>query len=301
MLRNAFFSLLTIPIAALAADPSLLNLAMPDAKVMAGLQVDATKNSVFGQYVLAHMQPDDPSFQKFMADAGFDPRRDITEVVISSNWEHNTPGSRWLVVARGVFNPARIAGSAQAKGGTIANYQGVDILSPATDNAIAFLDSTIAVMGDAASVKAAIQRKHGNASANSSLLSKVHRVSLKNDFWFVTLVPISEFSSVMPDPNLQGAMKGDLMQSISQASGGIKFGPAVLIAGEALTRSNQDAQALQEVVRFIAGLIQQNRQNSVLLDTLDLKTTGNVMSMSLTIPETQLERMIESARTAPAK
>jgi len=60
---------------AIAADPALMSLVMPDAKVIAGIQVDQTKNSLFGQFVLSHMQPSDPSFQKFIAESGFDPRR----------------------------------------------------------------------------------------------------------------------------------------------------------------------------------------------------------------------------------
>ena len=309
-LRNAFFALLAIQAAALAADPGLLSLVMPDARVIAGAQVDQTKNSLFGQYVLSHMQPDDENFKKFMADTGFDPRRDVNEIVMASNFEHNTPESRWLIAARGVFNPARIAASAQSNGGTITNFQGVDILSSngkqnetVAASAIAFFDASSAVMGDLASVKAAIQRRQSKAAASSNLLSKVRDVSAKNDFWFVTLVPISEFAGAMPDANLQGAMRGDLMQAISQASGGVKFGPTVLISGEAVTRSDKDASALEDVVRFLAGLIQQNRSNnsaagqiSTLLDNLDLKTAGNVMTMSLAIPESQLEQMLENMR-----
>ena len=309
-LRNALFALVAIQAAALAADPGLLSLLMPDARVIAGVQVDQTKNSLFGQYVLSHMQPDDENFKKFMADTGFDPRRDVSEIVMASNFEHNTPDSHWLIAARGVFNPERIAAIAQTKGGTITNFQGVDILSSsgkqsevAAESAIAFFDASSAVMGDLASVKAAIQRRQSRAAASSNLLSKVRDVSAKNDFWFVTLVPISEFAGAMPDANLQGAMRGDLMQAISQASGGVKFGPTVRISGEAVTRSDKDASALEDVVRFLAGLIQQNRSNnsaagqiSTALDNLDLKTSGNVMTMSLVIPETQLEQMLESFR-----
>ena len=310
-LRNAFFVLLAIQVAAFAADPGLLSLVMPDAKVIAGIQVDQTKNSLFGQFVLSHMQPDDANFKKFMEDTGFDPRRDVIEIVMASNFEHNTPDSRWLIAARGVFNPARIAASVQAHAGTITNFQGVDILSGnarhidagAAESAIAFFDTSSAVMGDVASVKAAIQRRQSQAAASSNLLSKVHDVSAKNDFWFVTLVPISEFADAMPDANLQGAIRGDLMQAVSQASGGVKFGPAVLISGEAVTRSDKDASALEDVIRFVAGLIQQNRGSnstadkvSTVLDNLDLKTAGNVMTMSLAIPESQLEQMLEGMR-----
>jgi hypothetical protein len=77
-LRSVVFGL-AMQTVALAADPGLLRLVMPDAKVIAGIQVDQTKNSVFGQYVLSHMQVDDASFQKFITDTGFDPRHDVSD------------------------------------------------------------------------------------------------------------------------------------------------------------------------------------------------------------------------------
>ena len=311
---KGLFALLLAPIGALAADPGLLNLVMPDAKVVAGLQVANAKSSPFGQYVLAHMQPDSPGFKKFMADTGFDPRRDLHEVVLASNWENNTPDNRFLVVARGVFDPAKIAALVQANGGTVSNFQGVSILSTAPKKstaeptAIAFPDNTTGIFGDVPAVEAAIQRKQSNTVASSSLLDKVRDPSSNNDFWFVTLVPLSEFSSAMPDPNLQGAMKGNLLQAVSQASGGVRFGDPVLISGQAVTRSDKDAEALADVVRFLVGMIEQNRdsnptagQISELLDTLNLKTSGNVLTMSLSIPEKQLEQIFNGlGHPAPA-
>ena len=87
-LRNFGTLILALQIAAFAAvDPGLLRLVMPDAKVIAGLQVRETKNSVFGQYVLSHMQIEDAGFKKFIAQTGFDPRRDVTEILMASNWE----------------------------------------------------------------------------------------------------------------------------------------------------------------------------------------------------------------------
>jgi hypothetical protein len=295
-----------------AVDPGLLRLVMPDAKVIAGLQVRETKNSLFGQYVLSHMQIEDAGFKKFIAQTGFDPRRDVTEILMASNWEQSTPQSRWLVAARGTFNLPQITTAAKANGGVITDFQGVGILTysqeaktqepkPDIESGIAFFDSSSAVMGDLASVKAAIQRKQSGAAPTGDLLGKVHDLSAKNDFWFVTTVPISEFAGAMPNPNLSGAMKGDLLAAIHQASGGIRFGETVTISGEAVTRSDKDAQALVDVFRFLAGLIQLNSDNnkvagqvSTLLDTMDLKTSGNVMTMSLAIPEQQLEQLLNS-------
>jgi len=309
-LRNILVLIFAVQITAFAAaDPGLLRLVMPDAKVVAGLNVTQTKNSLFGQFVLSHMQVEDETFKKFMAQTGFDPRRDVSEIVMASNWEQTTPESRWLVVARGDFNLSAITSAATANGGVILGFQGVNILTNTPDaktqqvSGIAFFDSSSAVMGDLTSVKAAIQRKQSNASASGTLMAKVRDLSARNDFWFVTLVPISEFAGAMPDPNLSSAMKGNLLAAIHQASGGIRFGDNVAISGEAVTRSDKDAEALVDVFKFLAGMVQLNRQNdktvdkvATLLDTMELKTAGNVMSMSLNIPERLLEQMLEMMR-----
>jgi len=295
-----------------AADPGLLRLVMPDAKVIAGLQVDRTRDSLFGQFVLSHMQLNDESFKKLMAETGFDPRRDLTEVVIASSWETSLPQSRWLVMAKGTFDLQKIQTTAQSNGVSATNFQGTAIYSfpgnktPDSDNAITFLDASSAVMGDMTSVRAALARHSTSAPAPSDLVKKVGDISAKNDFWFITLVPLSQFSDAMPSANLSGAMQGNLLNGINQASGGIRFGDTVTISAEAVTRSDKDAQALVDVVKFVVNMLQLNRQDnavsgqvSSLLDNLDTKTTGNVMSMSLAIPEQQLEQLFQNLQRPP--
>jgi hypothetical protein len=292
-----------------AADPALLRLVMPDAKVIAGLQVDHARNSMFGQFVLSHMQLDDPSFKKFVTDSGFDPRRDLTEIMMASNWDQTTPSTRWLVMGRGVFDLGKIAQVAEANGTTVANFEGVTIYTYITDpkletqNGIAFFDGSNAVMGDVASVKAAIARKRSATPPTGKLMAKVRTLSAKNDFWFVTTVPVSEFASAMPDPNLGSALKGNLMQGITEASGGVRFGETVTISLQAITRSDKDAAALVDVFHFVASLLTMNRQSdatvnqlSETLDKMDVKSTANVMNMSLGIPEKQLEQLLQSFR-----
>ncbi len=305
-------TVLLVPATLCAADAGLLRLVMPDAKVIAGLQVDRTRDSAFGQFVLSHMQLSDASFQKLIAETGFDPRRDVTELMIASNWESSSPESRWLVLAKGAFDLQKIQTAAQANGAATTNFQGAAIYSysgstgPDSDSAITFLDASSAVMGDMTSVKAALTRQRSSAPASSDLLKKVGPISAKNDFWFVTLVPLSEFAAAMPNQNLSSAMQGNVLNGINQASGGIRFGDTVTISAEAITRSDKDAQALVDVVKFVASMLQLNRQDnatagqvSSLLDTLDTKTTGNVMSMSLAIPVQQLEQLFQNLQSPP--
>jgi len=303
--KYAFLAAAAFPALTLAADSSLLSLMMPDAKVIAGIQVDSTKSSPFGQFLLNHFQPSDPSFQDFVSQTGFDPRRDVTEVVMASNWQTKAPTSRWLVAAKGNFDLAKITQAVQAHGGTIQSFQGVNILGgkQTGDSNIAFLDGSSAVMGDLVSVQSAIGRRKSNLPADPGLVARLGNVRTNNDFWFTTLVPISEFADAMPNENLQGAMKGNLMQGITQASGGIKFGATVNISGQAVTRSDKDAQALMDVLRFVIGMIQQNKtQNDTaaqvcdLMDNLDITSNGTTVKMALAIPETQLEQLLGTAR-----
>jgi hypothetical protein len=305
---------LALPLGAFAADPSLLQLVIPDAQVVAGLQVDQAKSSLFGQYVLSHLSVNDTKLEQFTSETGFDPRHDVSEIVVASNWKQNTPDNHWIVAAHGAFNIEKITKTALANGGAVVPYQGVNIVTrlansdAQVDTVLAFLDGSLALVGDPVSVKAAIDRKKSNAPADGAVLAKAQSVSSGKDFWFVTLVPLSNFSASMPDPNLSGAMQGNLLAAINQMSGGIRFGDTVTISAEAVTRSEKDAQALVDVVKFFAGLVQLNRQKdpaagqvATLLDTLQTSTAGNITTISLAIPEHQLEQLINSAHPAHAK
>lgn len=300
------------PAAALAADPALLGMVMPGARVVAGIRVDAAKRSPFGQYVLAHMRVDDENFAAFFSETGFDPRRDVTDLVIASDWAAGSNG-RWLVLARGFFQPSRISAAVQSHGGAVSSFSGVNLLSGTgspgngSPSVLAFLDTSNAAMGDPDSVKAAVRRfQAGDQSASVLANRKIQDLMAANDFWFYCAVPLSEFAGVMPDANLSDAMRGNLLQGINQVSGGVKFGGDVRFSAEAVTRSEKDAGALVDVLRFLAGLVQLNRDKggvaadvSSLADSMELKTSGNVTSVSFVVPESQLEKLFDSARPVP--
>ena len=69
-----------------AADSTLLNLVMPDAKVLAGVNVDQAKTTPMGLYVLAQIQAqNNAQLQELITLTGFDPTRDVHEVLVASN------------------------------------------------------------------------------------------------------------------------------------------------------------------------------------------------------------------------
>jgi len=301
---------LALPLGSFAADPALLQMIMPDAQVVAGLQVTQAKNSEFGQYVLAHLSVNNTQLNAFVSETGFDPRQDVSEVVIAGITSSAAGTSnRFLILADGMFNVAKITATAQSNGAAASAYQSVNLLTFAASGksqqqtAIAFLSPSIALAGDLASVEGAIDRKQSNASTDGTVFANIQQVSASNDFWFVTLVPLSNFANVIPEQNLSGAMQGNLFAAINQTSGGIHFGDTVTISAQAVTRSEKDAQALVDVVKFFAGLVQMNKsqnatagQVSTLLDSLQATASGNTTTISLAIPEQQLEQLLNSAQ-----
>jgi hypothetical protein len=293
---------LTLTSAALfAADPALMNLVPSDSKMVAGIHVDRTTSSPFGQFLMHQMQQNDADFQKFVTTTGFDPRRDLREVVSAAT--DTASKGHGLVLARGTFDTVRIGQALKANGASFTNYKDVQIITGngTSSGWIAFLDGQTAVVGDPDAVKAAIDRRAGGLPLDATLSAKVQDVSNRYDAWAVTSAPLSNFAGKVPDKQLNGALNGDMLQGIALASGGVQFGSTVQIGAEAVTRSAQDATSLVDVVKFLAGMVQMNRDKpevsnfAALLDTLSFKTAGNIMSMTLSMAEPDLEKLIKPA------
>ncbi len=114
-----------------------------------------------------------PELQQLAAATGFNPTQDVDEVLAASGGlvrcASLTPCPKpGLLLARGTFNATQIAAAAAAKGGvTTVNYNGVAILEgPKQTHGVAFLNNnTIAVAGDVASVKGAIDRQTATAAS----------------------------------------------------------------------------------------------------------------------------------------
>ena len=170
----AFSFSLAAATATAGVTPALLNLVMPDATVVSGMNVDQSVASPFRQYILSQMQFNDSEFLQFMTSTGFDPRKDLHEIVAATPATAAATVHTALIVGRGVFQPAMIIGAATAQGGTITNYRGFNLIGPpaAQSNeavALTFLDGSTAAMGDIASVKGAVDRKIAGATYTGSL------------------------------------------------------------------------------------------------------------------------------------
>jgi hypothetical protein len=285
-----------------AVDQGLLDLVPAGTKMISGVQAEKIKGSSLGQYLMAHMQQENENLQHFVQSTGFDPRRDVQELLFVSNGDPQQP--QMAVIARGYFDPARIKSAALAAGGSAETFAGIDLIAGkgAKQGGIAFVDNTLAIAGNKALLQTILAGRKSPASLDAQLETGVRRVSGQGDAWFVSLVPGSQFTPENNSVTVHGQQfSGAVIESILQSSGWIRLGDTVKVNLQAVTRSDKDAQSLADVVRFVSSMVQMQKENqpqaAVLaqaLNEMQLRTDGNTMEMSLDVPEKVLEQLMRS-------
>ncbi|HVO96959.1 MAG TPA: hypothetical protein VMT15_02790 [Bryobacteraceae bacterium] len=297
---------LTAATAAAGVSPALLNLVMPDATVLSGVNVDQSIGSPFGQYILSQMQFNDTEFQQLLALTGFDPRKDLHEILAATPSTSTSTTHTGLILGRGIFNPAMVLSTATNQGAILSVYKGFTLIGPPPSSspnqppvalALTFLDGSTAAMGDAVSVKGVIDRKLAGAAFTGPLAASALQVSANNSAWFATTTPLSDFMSARPSTNLGPVAQSGLMQSIIAASGGVLFGTTALtLTADCVTANPQNAQALVDVLKFFVSMIagNTNAPSGVvsIASSAQFAVNGSTAHISLLLPEAQVEQLL---------
>ncbi len=296
---------------AFGADPKLMNLVMPDAKILAGINVATAKTSPLGQFAIAQLQASMPQLQTAFAGLGFNPLTDVTELLMASTGDVKKPTG--LLLMDGNFQVSQIV--AALPQASVQTYAGATLITlPATKGkpvALAFTANGIAVTGDLASVEAALDRATGANSIDPVLAARVSLLS-GDDAWMVSSEFLSAFMPGLaqagggaPQAGGNGAPAMQMLANIQSFSAGVQLGETVQVAVQAVANSDKNAEALGDVVRLLvslgamqtgsaqqggpqlAGLIQ-------LLQKMQISTSGPDLDLTLSIPEAQLETLFKS-------
>jgi hypothetical protein len=292
---------MTAVLPAKAADPQLLSLVMPDAKVLAGVNVDQAKTSPFGQYVLSQMQSQNQEMQKLEALTGFDPTRDVHELLVASNVANGatSPNDQTgLFLARGNFDSVKIAAAATADGGTTESYKGVTIIEdPKGTHGVAFLSPTLAVAGDVANIKGAIDRQSVPAPLPAALTVQVNHWSSTEDAWAISTVSPSSLQPPAGAPKVPGMNGAGPFQTVQSAAGGVKFGALVVVTAQAQADNAEDAVQMGNAVKMLAMLAQMQTTKdpaaAALAQSLQVTTSGSTLNVSISLPEDQLQQVVK--------
>jgi hypothetical protein len=275
-----------------AADPSLVNLVMPDAKVLAGMDVERAKTSPFGQYVLATFAQEDGKLARFIEATGFDPRSDIREILVAATGAERSA----LVLVKGRFDPERLQNVLERLGGLKTEHQGVTVvMSKRGNEAVAILSADTVIGGHPDAVRAAVDRRSSGSILAPAMAVKVNQLSTGQDAWVVA----EDVRQLTESVKTEAPVNVEAIRKIHQASAGVKFGATVQVTAEAVAETTQDASALADVVRLLAQIaLMRNKdpEAAAILQTLNVTARERTVNLSVSIPEAQMERIFRPHR-----
>ena len=296
MNRHTIVPMLAVVLSATAGaavDPGLLDLVMPDAKVVFGVQVAQTLATPFGQYAITHLLGT-TALTRFATATGFDAQRDLQEVLVaSSNPGSPGDGSDALILARGAFAPDKFIALASLTGAAVSDYRGISVIQAQANGrrAFAFLDSATVAIGDEAILKAVIDRRANPSTFAGPLRQKVRDASSTGDAWFATVTPLAD---LIPSSSSGSFNPATLLQSVTESWAGVHFDSSgVTLVAEALTHSDAEAQGLAGILKLAAGMVRGTP--AAALQYAQVTSSGPVTRVTLTVAEQELERSFRSA------
>ena len=292
--------------AAFAADPQLMTMVMPDARIMAGMNATKARSSPFGQFVVSKVSLLGAQVQPLVAATGFDPFQDVSEVLCATAADLSKPTG--ILLVRGNFNPDKIGALVTGRSGVLVEpYDGSTLISLTNPNnknpmAVAFIGSSIAVAGDLASVKAAVDRNGGAVGIDPALAAQVSQLSSTEDAWvassasLASLFPANAGTAAATGPAAQIL---PILKSIQSFSGGVNFADNIQLSAQATTNSPQNGAALGAVLQLGLNLLSMSSTNSAqspsltqFAQTVQITPNGPAVSISASIPEAWAESLV---------
>ena len=289
--RKLLISSLALSAVVWAADPTLLDLVMPDARVLAGVNVERILASPFGKEISSQIQTGSPELRQLVEQTGFNPARDLKELLVATSGEGQKPPALFLV--RGSFDAAKFSALLAGAQGTRENFEGIEIVTNPSQkgSGIALPDNTLLIGGDLAEVRAAIHRRASQRTVlGGQLASQVAALSARYDIWGVSNVSLTELAASAKKSNMQQV--SDVLQSIQRISGGMRFSPDMELAADVLTRSEKDAASLRDTLGFLSSFAARSQQNPSGLkpDAFKLSVTGRTVRIAVNVPEEDLKK-----------
>jgi hypothetical protein len=296
-----FATLLSLTPLASAADSALLDLIMPDAKIVFGASVSRIVASPLGKNFTSRQEAQvGAAMAGIVMATGFNPARDIQEILVA------TPGGQKdapaLVLLRGSFDTERVHAFAKSSGARVSSYNGIEMFTGVknmgvgkADGVVAVLDETIVMAGPPEQVRAAIRNRSQGARISADLKSRIAVLSETYDIWAVSLTPPAGLASRLDDS--RAGATADMLKAIQQFSGGVRFGDGLEVAAEILSRTQHDAERLGGGLQTFAAIMQSDPRTAC-PNCLTIRVEEAAVHISLIVPASLIQQNLQ-ARNKP--
>jgi hypothetical protein len=173
------------------------------------------------------------------AAASIDFAEEITNLLVAV--EPGAGNSRFLATASGRFNLAKLRRMAATDGAKAARYRGVEVFSAGGAD-VAVLDGWILLVGDTASVRAALDRGNAATPRESPLWRRAAELSSTYSIWIASS-SLGALQPAEPSP----------LAGVRSFDGGIALNRGLEMAFDLVAASEESAVAIESMLRGAAG------------------------------------------------
>ena len=250
---------------------------LPNAKLVIGLRVNRALDGI-SDLLPPDWRAQAASVLSSAPLAGFDPFRDLEEVVISSTGEGATPPA--LVWLRGHFPVSELAETA------IITDRGVPLLRAGPNGgAIAFPDPTTALAGGEAEVRAALERIANADPPNAELAERAAELRAKYDVW--------GFGTRPETPGLPESA-AEAIESLDGGQFGASFSDGLEASLRLDVHSAQDMGKLRMAVELLETMLRS--QPNTRSAQFQVETEGNSIRIGIAIPRQEWKQALAAQR-----
>lgn len=275
-----------------AAPTDIWSYALPEAKLVAGVDWQRAKKSATGAMLMRKLMPAAGAKGKF-TQTGMDFVDTLDRVLISAP-EGAAGGQRGLIVMTGKFDRAKLKKSMPA-GTAIERMKGIDLFVPPSakgDEMVAgFVNETLMLVGDRGSMIEVLDARTGIEDA--ALLDRAHQMEAENEIWLIADAPPGLVAGTAP-----GAAQG--IDDILSMELGINLRQGLGLKANLTMINAEKAQGAAMMAQMFSAFPASPKQEpsalAAIAKNIQVKVDGAVVKIDLQLPMAQLERAAAEAR-----
>ena len=252
-------------------DPVLAAMVPQDTLLLAGIRMEDLRTTALYQRWAAGKAA--PQLDDLARRTGFDLRKDLRELLIVSN------GKDTLILARGKF----LGAAPPALGAEQATVE--------------FLNSTTAVAGRPAAVRAIIDRRGGSGGPPLVLREQIRAIPAGNQIWSAAAGGFADLAKAVPQSgNMVNIAKVLSMIDSFTAAADLRAGLKMFASGQC--RNDQDAKSLGDAVRGLVGLGRLSTPDNQpdllrVYDGIQVEQQQRTVRVNVSLSEQLLDRLME--------
>jgi hypothetical protein len=275
--------------ASLHIDPALEALVPADSILVAGANLDAIRDTPVYQKLATRLPL--PQLEDFARQTGLDPRKDLSEFLVTSDGKHA------LFMARGKFRTADLETRLQSKGAARFTYKNYRLFGN-EQGAIFFWNDSTAIAGTASELRSLIDRGPGAGRGLPPALRDQLRALPADKQIYAALTGGLEGLNIPVPQNSNLGNIAQALRSVDSATLGLNLTKGIDAVAQVNCKTERDAKFVHDMVKGVVGFGRLNTPDNQpellkLYDAIQVTQQQSQAKVTADIPADLADRFLD--------